>query len=149
MIIQANDAGGDDLESCVRRGRAVYESSGVASAVVLGARAPSSGHGHVQLTKMDRRCVVIVNLGATHSCAAMPTGPLDLGQVAAAAPALTAWPRVLRRSAERPRRQRAREKVLDMYVRSGLLAADDRSMQARQAKRAKANTGSDRRDAFG
>ena len=134
MLIQAHDAADVDLGSCVRRGRAIYESSGAASAVVLGARAPAAGHGHVELSTLDRRCLVIVNVGP--SVAAMPTGALTLDQVAPAAPALaTAWPRAPRTCVDRPRRRRAREKVLDMYVRSGLLAED--RVQARQTKRAK------------
>jgi hypothetical protein len=136
MLIQAHDEDDVDLGSCVRRGRAIYESTGAASAIVLGARVPTAGHSHVELSTLDRRCLVIVNVGPTP---AIPALPITLAQVAPAAPALqTAWPRAPRTCADHPRRRRAREKVLDMYVRSGLLAED--RMQARQTKRAKVSS---------
>ena len=145
MLIHANDGAAADLESCVRRGRAVYESSGAISAVVLGERSPAAGrriHESVELSALDRRCLVIINVGPPHDAVApMPAGPLKLEQVAPAAPALSAWPpRAPQTRAERPRRRRAREKVLDMYVRSGVLADD----QARQTKRAKVVSESDK-----
>lgn len=136
-MIQANEAYGD-LGSCVRRSRALYESSGAASAVVLGPRTPIEGHGHLTVSRLDRRCLVVVNIGATSTqgvaiAGATPAGPLTMDRVAPAAPALTVWPRKDRMSCmERPRRRRAREKVLDMYVRSGLLAGE--RAQARQTK---------------
>ena len=142
MLIHANDHA--DLQSCVRRGRAVYESSRAVSAVVLGERSPAAGRGHesVELSVLDRRCLVIVNVGPPHAAvAAKPAGPLKLAHVAPAAPALSAWPpRAPQTRAERPRRRRAREKVLEMYVRSGVLADE----QARQTKRAKVVSDSDK-----
>ena len=108
LRVDDDDAADDALPSCIRRARAVFQSSGAASAVVLG---PRGGHAHAELSVLDRRCLVIVNVGPATS--ALPSVPLTLGAVAPGAPALTAaWPR-----RARPIRRKAREKVLRMYVR--------------------------------
>ena len=114
VVASVGDAG--SVASAVQRAvdgaRATYASSGASTAVVLRRRA---GVGdHVELSRLDRRCVCIINEGVARSA----TLTLNSSVVGAGMPALAWRQRGPRHST---RRDRARAKLRAVYVDSGRL----------------------------